>query len=113
MSKYSNKFAIQCAITSISIDKSQIKGLEDYMRSRSESISSDLSIDIIQPSLVKEIEYPIVNDRLFITILVSSSEKLSDESIEEFKLKIKEVITEYLSLRDILFNIKILTSFKL
>lgn len=108
-----SKYSIQCTITSVSINKSQIKKLESYVANHVSKKSSNLNIDLIQPVIIKESEFSILNDRLLIVALISTVNNLTDTECESLKSELGNSVGEYLSNQNIIYETNLVSLFKL
>ena len=107
------KYSIELTSVVISITKGEIKNLETFVTSKINKELKSAHVDLVQPVVLKETEYTLVNDRLLITALVTVHDEVSDSDLENLKLKVTSSIKEYLNNQSIIYKTILVSLFKL
>lgn len=108
-----SKYSIQCTITSVSVSKSQIKNLEGFVANRIGKKFQNITTDLIEPVVIKETDYPIINDRLCVVALITTTNILNDSELEQIKSEVNNGVGEYLSNQNIIYKTNLVSIFKL
>lgn len=93
------QYAIQVSMIAVSISKNHISNLGHFFKNR-----IDGYIDTVMPAILKEHDFPIVNDRLLVTVVINSQSELTDEDWSKLKEKLISDLKEYFESQNIICN---------
>lgn len=93
------QYAIQVSMIAVSISKNHISNLGHFFKNR-----IDGYIDSVMPAILKEQDFPIVNDRLLLTVVVNSQSEIKDEDWNKLKEILSKDLKEYFESQNIICN---------
>lgn len=93
-------------MTAVTINKSHINNLANFFKNRINGM-----VQSCAPSILKENDYPIVNDRLLINVVITLEEEIVNK--EELIKYLTKELKEYFDNQNIICNLPIVSIYKI